>query len=68
MSDRYKGFVVTLDADMRRDDAESIIEAIGTIKGVASVNPVLADINDMIIRQRIKAKMYGYLLEAMAKS
>lgn len=34
MTDRLKGFIVTLTTDIREDDAESIVQAIKMIKGV----------------------------------
>ncbi len=43
MTDRYTGFIVTLEHDMREDDAESTIEAIRHIKGVVGVEPVKTD-------------------------
>lgn len=42
MTDRYAGFVVTLEQDMRSDDAEQTIAAIRQIKGVIAVEPILA--------------------------
>lgn len=42
MSDRTRGFIVTLDKERRVDDCEeSIILAIKMIKGVVSVEPIV---------------------------
>ncbi len=47
MTDRYAGFVVVLDEDVREDDAQATINAIRQIKGVLGVEPVGADINQL---------------------
>ena len=42
MTDRYKGFLITLDKEIRDDDSEYIINALKMIKGVHSVKPYLS--------------------------
>lgn len=44
MTDRHSGYVVTLAKNIREDDAVATISAIQQIKGVLSVQPVLAGI------------------------
>lgn len=63
MTDRHAGYVVALDTNIREDDAEAIIAAIGMIKGVLSVQPVVAGnpmdaINLVRVRRDILTKMY----------
>lgn len=41
VTDRYAGFVVTLESDLRSDDAEATVKAIMQIKGVIAVEPLL---------------------------
>lgn len=43
MSDRYHSLTVVLEKNMKDEDAKSIIEAIGWMKNVLSVTPVVAD-------------------------
>lgn len=43
MTDRHSAYIVTLNEDVRADDAEQIIAALGMMKGVLSVQPVVAD-------------------------
>lgn len=43
MTDRYSGFVVRLDGDIREDDAQDVITALRQIRFVASVEPVTSD-------------------------
>lgn len=43
MSDRIKGLTVTLEPNIRDDDAQPIIDAIRLIKGVIDVRPHVED-------------------------
>lgn len=43
MTDRYMAFTVTLDQDIRTDDAEAIINAIKMVKHVRNVTPHVAN-------------------------
>lgn len=43
MTDRHAGYIVTLADDIREDDAVHTISALKMIKGVISVQPVVAD-------------------------
>lgn len=45
MTDRLKGLTVTLEADMREDDAKFIIDAILLLRGVAMVHTHVADLD-----------------------
>lgn len=67
MTDRIKGFTVTLSKDMRIDDVQAIKKAIQMIKGVAKVNESISEIDDTINQQRIKhelgIKFYEFYME-----
>lgn len=65
MTDRAKGLVVTLEHDMRVDDAEVILNAIRQIRGVVDVQFVISDINDHINRTRIKRKIQEKLWDVL---
>jgi hypothetical protein len=65
MTDRFKGLIVALDKDYRDDDAESIIEAIKMVKGVLEVKPVVAKIDDCVIKIRVAEEMEKKLLKAL---
>ena len=54
MTDRIKGFTVTLERDIREDDFQRIKEAVEMIKGVLHVEPSLVTSEDFMIKQRIK--------------
>jgi hypothetical protein len=53
MTDRIKGFVVTLDKDIRIDDVQEIMNAIKMVKGVIDVSPSVADADDHMNRERV---------------
>jgi len=52
MTDRHAGYVVTLETDLRDDEAQATIAAILQIKGVLSVSAVIADPGIMIAKAR----------------
>ena len=63
MTDRIKGFTVTLSHDIRIDDVEPLIEAVKMLRGVAHVEPSLTTADDHMNRQMImlelKQKLYN---------
>ncbi|MFA5207532.1 MAG: hypothetical protein WC428_02630 [Candidatus Paceibacterota bacterium] len=69
MTDRVKGFTVTLAEDMRIDDIEPIMQAIRMIKGVIDVQPSITDSNDHINRiqvlSNIRKKFIKFLEEEL---
>lgn len=53
MTDRHAAYIVTLKRDMREDDAaESVLAALRMIRGVAGVEPVLANPDQQIAEIR----------------
>lgn len=54
MTDRVKGFTVTLEKDIRIDDVEDIINAIKMVRGVAHVEPSITTSDDHMNREMIK--------------
>lgn len=65
MTDRFKGFVVVLDADVREDDAEDIKKALGMVKGVIEVAPVAVATDDFINRSRIRMELVEKLFNVL---
>lgn len=63
MTDRYKGFVVHLDKDMREDDCEEILTALRMIKHVADVKPLIYESPDGIAYQRGKTEIIHKLTD-----
>jgi hypothetical protein len=67
MTDRVKGFTVTLDKDIRIDDVEVILNAIAMIKHVAYVEPSISTSEDHFAQQRLRFelrdKFYDFMKE-----
>lgn len=43
MTDRHSAYIVTLDRDIREDDAEEIMTALRMVRFVAAVEPVVVN-------------------------
>lgn len=67
MSDRIQAFTVVLDKDIRDDDAESTLQALSMVKGVAAVFPVIAEAGDMIQRMRVRHEIRMRIYQAIEK-
>jgi hypothetical protein len=65
MTDRVKGFTVTLDQDYRDDDVEGILNAVRMIHGVAHVEPSIVTSEDHMNRQVIKYELQKKLYKAL---
>lgn len=53
MTDRHAAYIVVLGDDIREDSDELIINALRMVKGVVSVEPVVADYNLHIAQTRV---------------
>ncbi len=59
MTERYNGFLVVLESEIREDDAESTLDAIRHIKGVLRVTGVPDDDNAtfcVAVQERLKIR------------
>lgn len=65
MTDRIKGLIITLDSDIREDDVKPIIDAIGQIRHIQDVRPVVADHNDLMNRVRVKGELAQKFFELL---
>jgi len=63
MTDKLKGVWVAFDADIREDDAQSLIGAIKQLRGVSDVKGNVANAEDWINRRRIKTELWLQLNE-----
>lgn len=68
MTDRHKGYVVHLDADLRDNDSEGVISAISMIRGVAEVTPITTDYAADVIIARRRDRMWSRALTELAAS
>jgi len=65
MTDRYYALTVVLEKDMRDDDAESIINAIGMIKGVLSVKGNISNPETWVAEERARIDLGQKLLKVV---
>lgn len=65
MTDRHAGYIVTLAEDVREDDAEAILSALRMVKGVLSVEPIVADHGLHIATQRARQECRGKILDLL---
>lgn len=65
MTDRYNGFIVVLEKNIRSDDAEATINAIRQIRGVLSVRPNIADADSAIAEERVRSELSQKLWQVL---
>lgn len=65
MTDRYFALTVLLSKDLRSDDCEAIIQAIKMIRGVQTVDPVVADPTTWAAEQRARADLGKKILDVI---
>lgn len=65
MTDRIKGYVVTLEPGIRADDAKKVEEAIGLLWSVVSVRPLVADVDHMMAVEQAKRDIRKRLWAAL---
>lgn len=63
MTDRHAGYIVTLDKDIREDDAQLIINALKCVRHVVDVKPVIGDAQLAIAEDRVRIRMGNRLLD-----
>lgn len=57
MTERIHSITVALSSDMREDDAQALIQAIGLMRGVAGVKGNVADANSFIAVARFRTEL-----------
>lgn len=65
MTNRLKGFTITLEQDFREDDIERLKNALEMHKGVLHVEPVLVTAEDHFNRTRIRLELIQKMLEIL---
>ena len=64
MTDRHAGYVVTLEEDIREDDAANIVCALNMVEGVLSVRPVVGSVDIHIAEERARTRLLTKVLDA----
>jgi hypothetical protein len=65
MSDRIKGFTVTLDKSYRDDAASEIMLVLQNIRGIIKVTPSIDTPDDHMSRERIKWELREQIFKAL---
>lgn len=65
MTDQYSGVLVTFEKDIRKDDAQSLINAIKMIKGVISVDPQISDYEHLMAKSQAKHELIQSLFQVL---
>lgn len=65
MTDRFHTLTVVLEHDIREDDAQALISAIGQLRGVLSVTGVVADLDSHMARERVRHELSQKLLDVV---
>lgn len=67
MTDRYHSLTVVLDHDIREDDAQTIVDAVGMIKGVLSVTGNVSDLALHTAVSRAGYKLGDLIIETIVE-
>lgn len=62
MTNRIKGLTVTLKDDFREDDCEAVINAIGLLYGVISVERHVSDIDHHMAKEQVRSEIRDKIL------
>ena len=65
MTDRIHSLTVVLKRDMRDDDAQPLMDAIGMLRGVLSVEGHVSDIDSTMSEARAQAEMRHKVFSAL---
>lgn len=65
MTERFNALTVVLEEDLRADDAEALIAAIGQLRGVLSVSGNVADITTHTAQERARHELGQKLLAVL---
>ena len=65
MTDRIKGFVVTLEDNVREDDAEVIANAIRILRRVLTVTPYVDTFQDQMNREKVRHELGQELMKVV---
>lgn len=62
MSDKYSGFTVALEDDIKDENATAVMQAILQIRGVIRVEPIVADSATFIAEARVRNEIGGQII------
>jgi len=62
MTDRFSALIVTLNQDMREDDAQALISAISQLRSVRSVKGHVSNVAELVAEQRVRLQAHEQLI------
>ncbi len=65
MGNNIKGFIITLDKDIREDDAAAVRQALEMIRGVIAVDESVVDVSDLMNRRRVTYEIRHKLFKTL---
>ncbi len=65
MTDRFNSITVLFEKDIRKDDAQHIIDAIKMIRGVLSIKANIYDVNSCLAEERARMELRMKLHELL---
>ena len=65
MTERFNGFFVTLEKDIREDDAKAIMDAISQLRGVINVAGNASDFSEHVAQRRIRHELISKMLDML---
>ena len=68
MTDRHAGFLVVLERDLRSDDAAATLAALRQVRGVLSVEPIVAVVFGDVAEQRVRHELFRRVLDLLDPS
>jgi hypothetical protein len=69
MTERHAGYVVALERTLSAEDAARILDAIGQLRGVASVSPIAGDLlAEHVGAQRAHTNLSARILDVLEDS
>lgn len=68
MTDRIKGYLVTLENDIREDYADSIKQALQMVKGVFTVKPYIKSMEDYMSEEKAKHEFAKKIMQFIHES
>lgn len=67
MSDRHMGYIVVLEKDLKDEDSERVISAIGCIAGVVKVEPIVGNVEKHFAITKAKQEIWDKLFDVFKK-
>jgi len=67
MTDRAKGFTITLEQDIRVDNMDYVLNALKMVKGVADVKPIINDSSTFVAERRLATELRDKLYDFIDK-